>query len=297
MNEIGGWRNELSIALTGLEVEAKAQLLERAFWRACPFAPQDYASVTTQLLHTGKADPASNEEATAVWKLTLKDKDEARVGRPVFNAATEMALATIPGFYLLGGDGGKEARPYGVYTPATIGSELVPQQVTLIGEPPVTVSSVAPARRAVRPADPAVSAEPRLTAPVAAPVTIRAPLGRIMGARSGDKGGNANLGVFVRHEAAWPWLDHFMTLKRLCELLPEIRALRVERFPLPNLLAINFVIHGLLQEGVAASTRQDSQAKSLGEWLRAREAEIPLELLRHSGQTGNHITERTSERK
>ena len=67
--------------------------------------------MTTQLLRTAKADPASNEEATAVWKLTLKDKDEARVGRPVFNAATEMALATIPGFYLLGGEAGKQARP------------------------------------------------------------------------------------------------------------------------------------------------------------------------------------------
>ena len=147
MNEIGGWRNELAVALTGLDVEAKSHLLERAFWRACPFTPQDYASVTTQLLRTAKADPASNEEATAVWKLTLKDKDEARVGRPVFNAATEMALATIPGFYLLGGEAGKEARPYGVYTPATIGSELVPQQVTLMGQAPVTVSSVAPSQR------------------------------------------------------------------------------------------------------------------------------------------------------
>jgi hypothetical protein len=303
MNEIGGWRNELAVALTGLDVEAKSHLLERAFWRACPFTPQDYASVTTQLLRTAKADPASNEEATAVWKLTLKDKDEARVGRPVFNAATEMALATIPGFYLLGGEAGKEARPYGVYTPATIGSELVPQQVTLMGQAPVTVSSVAPARSVARVVrsdalcettvdspDPSNPAGARTTALPTAPAsstlpahkaTTRLPLGRLVGARSGDKGGNANLGVFVRNEAAWPWLNAFMTLERLRELLPEVRTLQVDRFALPNIQAINFVIHGLLQEGVAASTRQDGQAKSLGEWLRAREADLPLELLNH----------------
>ena len=309
MNEMGGWRNELAVALTGLDAEAKAHLLARAFWRACPFGPQDYASVTTQLLPTAKTDPRSNEEATSVWKLTLKDEDETRVGRPVFNAATEMALATIPGFYLLGGEAGKEARPYGVYTPATIGSDLVPQQVTLLGETPVTVSSVAPASTTGSAASSQSQHGSRIecgisasrdyglqspsnftTATPTAPgpahaATMRLPLGRIVGARSGDKGGNANLGVFVRHASAWPWLNAFMTLERLRELLPEVKALRVERFALPNILAINFVIHGLLQEGVAASTRQDGQAKSLGEWLRAREADLPIELLNLKDRT------------
>ena len=101
----------------------------------------------------------------------------------------------------------------------------------------------------------------------------------MVGARSGDKGGNANLGVFARNDAAWAWLDAFLTIDRLRELLPEIAELPVRRYPLPALRSLNFVIHGLLEEGVAASTRQDPQAKSLGEWLRAREVEIPEALL------------------
>jgi hypothetical protein len=109
--------------------------------------------------------------------------------------------------------------------------------------------------------------------------TERMPLGRLFGARSGDKGGNANLGVFARSDEGWAWLDSFLTTEKLCELLPETAALSVDRYRLPSIRSLNFVIHDLLQEGVAASTRQDSQAKSLGEWLRSRIVDIPTALL------------------
>jgi hypothetical protein len=104
-------------------------------------------------------------------------------------------------------------------------------------------------------------------------------LGRIAGARSGDKGGNANLGVWARRDDAYRWLAAFLTVARVQELLPETASLHVERYDLPNLRALNFVIVGLLGEGVAASTRLDGQAKSLGEWLRARVVDIPQDLL------------------
>ena len=107
-----------------------------------------------------------------------------------------------------------------------------------------------------------------------------APLGRVVGARSGDKGGNANLGVFARSPEAFAWLDQFLTTERLRDLLPEAADLETDRYRLPNILSLNFVIRGLLGEGVASSTRFDGQAKSLGEWLRARMAPIPEELLR-----------------
>ena len=98
-------------------------------------------------------------------------------------------------------------------------------------------------------------------------------------ARSGDKGGNANLGVFARSDEAWAWIDEFLTVERLRELLPEVSGLPVDRHRLPGLRSLNFLIHGLLEEGVAASTRQDGQAKSLGEWLRARHVDLPEVLL------------------
>ena len=109
--------------------------------------------------------------------------------------------------------------------------------------------------------------------------TVNAPLGVVVGARSGDKGANANLGVFVREAAQFGWLDEFLTVDRLKDLLPEVRPLTVHRYRFPNLNAVNFVIEALLEEGVAACSRQDRQAKALGEWLRSRVVPIPASLL------------------
>jgi len=273
MNELGGYRNDIGVALTGLDIEAKAALVEEAFWLACPYAREDFASVTTRVSRTDKDDPATNEEAVAVWRLTVKDPDEHKVGRAVSAALTELGLATIPGFFGVGGGGTGGGRPYGVYRPAVVPADLVPQHVVVLGGDRTVVDSVAP----VGAVDVGPTRGPS-TEPPSGPV-VAVPIGRVVGARSGDKGGNANLGVFARTDEAWAWLDAFLTTARLQQMLPETAALTVDRHRLPALRSLNFVIHGLLQEGVAASTRQDGQAKSLGEWLRARVVDVPVALL------------------
>ncbi len=272
MNELGGFRTDLAIALTGLDIDAKAELVEAAFWEACPHAPGDFASVTTSVVRTDKADPATNEEAVALWRLTVKDPDERKVGRAIGDAVNELALATIPGLFGVGaGRGG--ARPYGVYRPALVPADLVPQHVVVLGGARTVVESVAP------PGTVEVTPAPGPDARVPGGPTTTAPLGRVIGARSGDKGGNANLGVFARSPEAFAWIDEMLTTERLRDLLPETADLAVDRHRLASIWSLNFVIHGLLQEGVAASTRQDGQAKSLGEWLRARVVAVPKSLL------------------
>ncbi len=272
INRPGGFRQDLNVCLTGLDVEAKAKLVEDAFWAACPIPREDFASVTTRLVRTDKEDPASNEEATAFFKMTLKDPDEQKVGRAVSNAMIELALSSIPGFTSVGGGPGG-GRAFGVYVPARIPSASVPQEVVVLGGETRSVSSVIPE------ASVQVSPAPEPDAPAPGGPTRRAPLGAVVGCRSGDKGGNANLGVFARSDGAWAWIDTFLTTERVRELLPEAAALPIDRYRLPALRSLNFVLHGLLEEGVAASTRQDGQAKSLGEWLRARVVEIPEALL------------------
>ena len=101
------------------------------------------------------------------------------------------------------------------------------------------------------------------------------PLGTVVGARSGDKGGDANLGVWARSELSYQWLQGFLTVDALRKLLPETADLAIDRYPLPNLRALNFVVHGLLGTGVAGSTRFDPQGKALGEWLRSRLVDVP----------------------
>ncbi|MGE4653233.1 MAG: acyclic terpene utilization AtuA family protein [Myxococcota bacterium] len=272
INRAGGFRNSMTACLTGLDIEAKAKLIEEAFWVACPYAPEDYAQVTTNLVRTDQPDPASNEQAVALLRITVKDPDEKKTGRAFANAMTELGLATIPGFFGVGG-GPAGGRPFGVYEPACIPSDLVTQEVVILDGDTRQVSSVIP------PTDVDVEPAPEPKASAPGGPTQQQPLGSVYGARSGDKGGNANLGMFARSDEAWAWLDGFLSEERLRELLPEVAGLPIDRHRLPALRSLNFVIHGLLEEGVAASTRQDGQAKSLGEWLRARVVEIPEALL------------------
>jgi hypothetical protein len=272
MNELGGYRNTVAVALTGLDIEAKADAAAAAFWRACPNEPSDFADVDERVIRTEHDDPTSNEAATAQWRITVKDPDERKVGRAFSNAFTETALSSIPGFYGLTG-GPSAASPFGVYRPATVPADLVPAYVH-VGSTTVEVESVAPiAEVGTAPAPPT-----DIPAAPAGP-TRSVPIGRVVGTRSGDKGGNANLGVFTRSAEGFAWLLEYLTVERLQELLPETKLLPVERHEFPNLWSLNFVVHGLLDEGVAASTRIDGQAKSLGEWLRARVVDVPASLL------------------
>ncbi|MCE2512259.1 MAG: DUF1446 domain-containing protein [Acidimicrobiia bacterium] len=272
-NELGGFRSEINVALTGLDIEAKAALVHDAFWRACPHDPGDYAKVTERVVRTDKSDPATNEEAVAVWRLIVFDHDEDRLGRTLSDAMNELALATIPGMFSAGS--AARGRAFGIYRPATVPAEAVPQYVTFLdGERTV----VDPVPAAAAPASPIPSPTPAAEGRDWGS-TVPAPLGRVVGTRSGDKGGNANLGVFARSADAFEWLDGFLSTERLRELLPEAAPLRVDRHRLGNIWSLNFVIHGLLGDGVAASDRQDAQAKSLGEWLRARVVEVPEGLL------------------
>ena len=183
-----------------------------------------------------------------------------------------MALASYPGFTVTGPPG--DASQIGVFWPALVASEAVEHRV-VIGEATIDVPPVAlPPRRGA--AGAAAAARCRRYRPDA---TRAVPLGLVCGARSGDKGGNANVGVWVRTPAAYAWLASFLTVERLRALIAEARDLEVERYELPNLLALNFVVKGLLGDGVAASLRSDPQAKTLGEYLRAKVVEIPESLL------------------
>jgi hypothetical protein len=297
MNYVGGYRSDFTIALTGLDIEAKADLVERAFWQAVPVEPQEIAKVSTDLIRTDHTDPTSNLAATAQLRISLKDGDPAKIGRPLAGALNELALATIPGFYALGSP--NVAAPFGVYWPATCPAELVPATVTILGGESHLVSSVASA------ADPTAAeptaAEPKAAEPTAAedpspnppqPSTpsrwasesrVSIPLGQLFGARSGDKGGNANLGIFARSAEAYAWLESALSTDMIRLLLPETADLAIHRYELANLWSLNFVFEGLLQDGVAASTRPDAQAKSLGEWLRARLIDVPASLVGPSG--------------
>jgi hypothetical protein len=278
INYMGGYRNRVRFVLAGLDIEAKARWAERVLFAKLGGA-QRFAEVDVRLLRSDRPDPRSNEEAFAELVVTVKDRDPARVGRAFSNAATEMTLASYPGFTLAEPPG--EERSYAVFWPTLVPNEVVQQEVVLDGER----WPVAPVRPGAHPAPEVCAGAPAGRPPAAGPAaatgpTAPQPLGRVAGARSGDKGGNANVGLWVRDDAAYAWLEGFLTVERFRELVPEARGLGVERYTYPRLRSLNFVVAGLLGAGVAASVRSDPQAKTLGEYIRAKVVPIPTTLLR-----------------
>ncbi|MGW2830655.1 acyclic terpene utilization AtuA family protein [Streptomyces sp. NPDC001286] len=267
LNRLGGFRNEVAFVLTGLDIEAKAALVRE---QMAPVLGK-VADVRWETARTDRPDADTEETASALLRLVVRDPDEHLVGRALTGAAVELALASYPGFHVLAPPG--KGTPFGVFEDVYVPRDTVDHVAVLHDGRRVAVT---PAPDTLVLKDPP---EPGTPEPLPAGPVRRAPLGLVAGARSGDKGGNANVGVWARTDAAWRWLAHELTVERFRELIPESRGLPVTRHVLPNLRALNFVVEGILGAGVAARHRFDPQAKALGEWLRSRHLDIPEDLL------------------
>ena len=269
LNHLGGFRNDVTFVLVGLDIEAKARLVREQLESALERKPTE---LVWRLLRTDREDSDEEARASALLRVVAKDRDSSVVGRAFSAAAVELALSSYPGFTVTAPPG--DGSPYGVYTAAFVDAAEIQHVAVLPDETRVVIprSTETLALEAVAPA--AADAKP---SPVEE--TVRAPLGRVVGARSGDKGGTANIGVWARSDAAFRWLASTLDVDALRALLPETASFPVERHLFPKIRAMNFVIDGLLEEGVASSTRFDPQGKALGEWLRSRHVAIPRSLL------------------
>ncbi len=258
-----GFRNRMEFVLTGLDIQDKAALALAGLADAYPYPFE------ATVVRLDREDAPTNEQAAALLRVHVRDSDPAKVGRVFSGAAVELALASYPGFTLTSQP--TDAQPYGVYWPTLVDAADVEQVVVH-----------ADGRRQLVPHTPSGPApgvaEPELPGAIEG-ATRKVALGTVLGARSGDKGGNANIGFWARTDEAGAWLQRFMTPARFRELLPEADGLSVKVFRLPNLRAVNVVVVGLLGEGVASSNRFDPQAKGLGEYLRSRRVHIPVSLL------------------
>ncbi|WP_343244886.1 acyclic terpene utilization AtuA family protein [Streptomyces sp. SID14478] len=272
LNRLGGFRNEVVFVLTGLDIDAKAALVREQMEDAFGRAKSRPAHVRWELARTDRPDADTEETASALLRLVVRDRDQDAVGRALSGAAVELALGSYPGFHVTAPPG--KGSPYGVFEAAYVDRGDVPHVAVLPDGERRDVPAYDGPTRPLAPVE-----EPAPPAPLPAGPTRRAPLGRVVGARSGDKGGDANIGVWALGEDAWRWLAHALTVDVLRELLPETADLTVTRHVLPHLRALNFTVEGILGEGVAAQARFDPQAKGLGEWLRSRHLDIPEALL------------------
>jgi hypothetical protein len=263
-----GWQSSVTFVLTGLEIEAKAESAQDALWAAVPGGREAFDEVEVRLLRADREDPPTMTRAVALLTVSVAGRDR-EAADALSAAAVATGLAGYPGLYLTGPPA--RAKAYSVFWPTLLPRELFPQRVVVDGQ---TLAVPDPDTRVGIASPSSEPTLPPLSGRTERP-TSRAPLGRVVGTRSGDKAGNATLGVWARDDAGFAWLSEWLTDERLRSLVPEAEALEIRPWWLPNLRAVGFTIVGLLGRGVAANLALDGQAKGLGEYLRAKWVDIP----------------------
>ncbi len=271
MNLSAGYRACQEMLITGLDIEEKAELFTDQLFKNLG-GKDKFDKVSVQLLRTDKEDPASNDEATATLRIIAYSTDPNLVGRMFYAKSTELGLGNYPGLY--GRAPANAPGPVTEHWPALVDSKYITEHVHLNG----TTTEVEPTQKLGLEPIGYQSVPVDVPAPPSGP-TKRIPLGRLFGARAGDKGGAANVGVWAKTDETYSFLYHFLTADKFKELLPDMAGFKVERYELPNIKALNFFVHDVLGEGIAASTRTDGQAKSMGEYLRAKYIEVPESLV------------------
>ena len=267
----GGWRNSMTLALTGAQVAEKARFAAEAVWAGIPGGRGAFEETAEDL----SGDLTGG--GMAYLRLSVRGGDEHAVGRAFSGAVVETSLSSYPGTFFTSAPSG--AQGVARYWPTTVAAAAVEPRIVCDGEPVPATPPPPRARSQGSSPPPDTTTEPGPGAGSRAPDLVRVPLWVLVGARSGDKGGDANVGVWADEEAVADWLGQHLSTAVLKALLPEVEPYAVSRYALPNLWAVNFVVHGLLGWGVASNLRLDTQAKGLGELLRSRLVDVPASLV------------------
>ena len=271
INLSGGFRNGMEIILTGLDIKEKARVFTDTLFNSVGGEDQ-FDEVSVELHRTDKANADTNEEAMASLVISVKSKDPNLVGRLFSAKIIELALANIPGFFAQGGV--KSNGPVIVYWPALLDSKHIKEIVHIDGKD----IEVIPTSQ-LNLEDIYYQKEPIKLEKIEIKDEREIYFGQIFGTRSGDKGGCANLGVWAKNPQTFAFLYNFLTVNKLKELLPDLNKFKIERYELSNINSLNFYIHDILQDGVSSNNRKDGQAKSLGEYLRAKKIRIPQSII------------------
>lgn len=271
INLAGGFRNGMEIILTGLDIEAKAKVFTDALFNSVGGKKQ-FDEVSIQLHRTDKENPITNEEAMASLLVSVKSKDQNLVGRLFSAKIIELALANIPGFFAQGGV--KPSGPVIVYWPSLVNSKHIKEKVHIDGKEIEVIPTSQLELDEIY-----YQKEPIKIKKIKKEDEKQIYFGEIYGTRSGDKGGCANLGVWAKNSDSFAFLHNFLTVKKLKELLPDLNQFKIERFELANINSLNFYIHDILQDGISSNDKKDGQAKSLGEYLRAKKIKVPQSII------------------
>jgi hypothetical protein len=278
---IGGYQAETMVFATGLDVKDKFDTYKAQIERHLGAQLKQFSTWDMTQYGVSADNPKTEAEGTAMLRIFAQAKDIDAFG-PIRNLAAitnPEGLGHYPGLAWLLDRRAAVPTPYIEYWPGLLHQKHLPLTVRFVGsDKEITVSAVGDEVAPVvkqKDYDPASAFDPSLWG-----ATTRGPLGHIVHARSGDKGGNANVGFFVRHADEWAWLQSLLSKNTIIKLLEgDYAGNRIERVEFPGMRAVHFVIHDYLGKGVSSTARLDNLAKSVAEYLRAKYVDIPDKFL------------------
>lgn len=267
-----GFQTVGTVFVTAPDVAAKVELLSAQIHRDLP----DGVELHISTIGTAAPDPETQWDATVGVRVLARAAERAALEDfAIERRLGSLYLQSIPGFFQDTAAARPTTQPRIDYWPAVLAQALVGHRAVFADGRAVDVPAPATTQpvtgQPVHPEpDPVVGAD--------AASVRRVPLGSLAFARSGDKGGNSNVGLWAVDERAWPWLRAELSTEGLRRLMPEVKELDVVRHEFPQLRAVHFVLRGLLGTGGSANARVDPIGKAIGEYLRAKQVLVPADL-------------------
>ncbi|KAN0120134.1 DUF1446 domain containing protein [Hyaloscypha variabilis] len=282
----GGYQAEFHFILVGLDLEQKAEWTERQVRASMGKNVERFSCLKFTLNGSSPDNPENQDVATVDFRVFAQTKDRSLVVKdtievPGFNRwCLENFLQSCPGATIENDIRQSAGKEFYEYWAALLPQKEVTHQVKLlwtdqtIDIPPSPSMQLYSTRQ--------WSYETKDPVPLSSfgPVT-RGPMGwRVLG-RSGDKASDANVGFFVRYDDEWDWLRSLLTIEKIIQLLgPEYNGKLVERFEIPGIKAVHFLLHDHLDRSYNATSTYDGLGKNLCEYLRAKHVAIPNSFLR-----------------
>lgn len=267
-----GWKASGSLILSGPEAVAKARAFTDLFWARLGLA---FAATHTELVgHSACWGPLAppTDPPEVLLRLSVRDANRKKIEQ-FARMVPAVILSGPPGVAVTGGRA--DVDQVVAYWPALVPRERVkPTVVTRIGAREIEWPAPLPPPRR-----PAPLAPDKWPAAKGSRKLVTVPLAALAHARSGDKGDTANIGVVARAPEIYPWLRRTLTAAVVKRRFQGICLGRVERHEVPNLWALNFLLHESLDGGGTVSLRLDAQGKTLAHALLAMEVRAPRALL------------------
>ncbi|KAJ7646561.1 hypothetical protein FB45DRAFT_821037 [Roridomyces roridus] len=274
----GGFQAEMQYFLVGLDIAAKARMLEQQVRHHLRDAIKGFSLLDFQLLGTAGANPRTQDAATVTLRIIAQAPTaEALATNNFLRPLIDLIMSAYPGgtFHLDSRLG--FPKPVFEYFVTRLQQTDVQHRVHMqsgevVEVPPPTVTKVFPRQQP--------SAPRYLGSLKQFGETVRAPLGLVAHARSGDKGSDANVGFFVRTQEEYEWLRSLLDVDKVQEILAgEYNGKEIDRFELPNIRAVHFLLHDHLDRGVSCTSTVDFLGKNVAEFLRAQEVDVPRKFL------------------